>query len=260
MAPTAPSVPAGTTLGKSYEYGIDIDTAYPGAAPVWQPIRRISDLNPNVTPKTQDAQTYDDFGSSNADKVGEDWGASFNVLGNRSATTGAFVPEVEAIMKTTRPSAKGEAAVAHIRYYHKPESGTPDPTDAYEGYATVAVSRANTGADGAVERLSVTLTGKGPRAEIVNPFTGWAATVPTLTSALPSGAAVGSQVTVRGTGFSGVTGAAGVKFGTVNATSYTVVDPTTIVAVVPAGSAGAANIVVTSPAGASVALPYTRGA
>lgn len=260
MAPTSPSVPVGTTLGKSYEYGIDIDTAYPGSTPAWQSIRRIADLQPGVTPKTQDAQTYDDFGSSNADKVGEDWGASFNVLGNRSATTGKFLPEVEAIMAATRPSAKGEAAVLHVRYYHKPESGTPDPTDAYEGYATVAVSRANTGADGAVERLSVTLTGKGPRIEIVNPFTGWAATVPTLSSALPSGAAAGAQVTIKGTGFSTVSGAAGVKFGAVNATSYTVVDPTTIVAVVPAGTAGSANVVVTSTAGASTALPYTRGA
>ena len=173
MAPTAPSVPVGTTLGKSYEYGIDIDTAYPGVTPAWQSARRISDLQPGITPKTQDAQTYDDFGSSNADKVGEDWTLSFNVLGNRSATTGEFLPEVQAIIDTTKPSAKGEDAVLHIRYYHKPESGTPDPSDAYEGFATVAVSRANAGADGAVERLSVTLTGKGPRKEIENPFEGW---------------------------------------------------------------------------------------
>lgn len=173
MAPTSPTVPTGTTLGKSYEMGIDIDTAYPGEVPSWQPMRRISDLQPSPTPKTQDAQTYDDFGSSNADKVGEDWTLSLNVLGNRSSTTGKFLPEVEALIKTTKPSSKGEDAVAHIRYYHKPESGTPDPDDAYEGYATVAVSRANTGADGAVERLSVTFTGKGPRKEITNPFTGW---------------------------------------------------------------------------------------
>ena len=258
MAPTAPSVPAGTTLGKSYEYGIDIDTAYPGTTPAWQFVRRIADFVPNVTPKTQDAQTYDDFGSSNADKTGEDWGAGFSVLGNRSATTGQFLPEVQAIMNATRPSSKGEAAVVHVRYYHKPESGTPDPSDAYEGYATVAVTRANAGADGAVERLNVTLTGKGPRTEITNPFTGWSATVPTLSTALPSGAAAGAQVTIKGTGFSAVSGAAGVKFGATNATSYTVVDPTTIVAIVPTGTAGSAPIIVTSTAGASTALPYTR--
>lgn len=259
MAPTSPSVPAGTTLGKSYEYGIDVDTTYPASgAAVWQPVRRISDLQPGVTPKTQDAQTYDDFGSSNADKTGEDWTLGFSVLGNRLASTGEFLPEVQAIIDTTKPSAKGEDAVLHIRYYHKPESGTPDPTDAYEGFATVAVSRANAGADGAVERLTVTLTGKGPRKEITNPFTGWTATVPTLSSALPSGAAAGAQVTIKGTGFSAVSGAAGVKFGATNATSYTVVDPTTIVAIVPTGTAGSAPIIVTSTAGASTALPYTR--
>lgn len=173
MAPTSPTLPANTTLGKSFEMGVDIDTAYPATPAVWQPVRRISDVQPTPTPKTQDAQTYDDFGASNADKVGEDWTLGFTVLGNRSATTGKFLPEVEALMKTTRPSAKGEDAVAHVRYYHKPESGTPDPDDAYEGFATVAVSRANAGADGAVERKQVTLTGKGPRREITNPFTGW---------------------------------------------------------------------------------------
>lgn len=260
MAPTAPALPAGTTLGKSFEYGLDIDTAYPGTTPAWQPMRRIADLNPAPTPKTQDAQTYDDFGADNASKVGESWSLSHSILGNRSKTTGKFMPEIEALIRTTRPDSKDEDAVVHIRYYHKPESGTPDPDDAYEGWATVAVSRANTGADGAVERLTITYTGKGPRKAIVNPFTGWEAAVPTLSTALPSGAAAGAQVTIKGTGFGPVSGPTGVKFGATNATSYTVVDPTTIIAVVPAGTAGSAPIVVTSPAGASTSLAYTRGA
>lgn len=178
MAPTAPALPAGTTLAKSYEMGLDIDTAYPGLVPAWQTMRRISDLQPSPTPKTQDAQTYDDFGADNADKVGESWSLSFTVLGNRSSTTGKLLPEVEALFNTTRPSAKGQDGDVHIRYYHKPESGTPDPDDAYEGWATVAITRANAGADGAVERYSVTLTGKGPRREIVNPFEGWVPDAP----------------------------------------------------------------------------------
>jgi len=37
-------------------------------------------------------------------------------------------------------------------------------------------------------------------------------------------------------------------------------DSTTIYATVPAGSAGAANITVTTPAGLSSAFAYTRGA
>lgn len=90
--------------------------------------------------------------------------------------------------------------------------------------------------------------------------TGLQASVPFIASALPSGAAAGSQVTITGSGFTGVTGAASVKFGATNASSYVVVNDTSIVAVMPAGSAGAANIVVTSPAGPSAAFAYTRGA
>ena len=68
-------------------------------------------------------------------------------------------------------------------------------------------------------------------------------------------------MTIKGSGFSGVTGAAGVKFGAVNATSYTVVSGSTIVAVVPAGTAGSAPVTVTHPTnGTSAPLTYTRGA
>lgn len=90
--------------------------------------------------------------------------------------------------------------------------------------------------------------------------TGLQAAVPYIASADPTAATEGDQVTILGSGFTGVTGAAGVKFGATNATSYVVVGDSTIVAVMPAGSAGAANIVVTSAAGASTAFPYTRGA
>lgn len=86
------------------------------------------------------------------------------------------------------------------------------------------------------------------------------AAAPSVTGASPSGAATGSQVLIKGAGFTGTTGAAGVKFGGTNATTYTVVDDTQIVATVPSGAAGAANIVVTSPNGASNAFAYTRAA
>lgn len=85
-------------------------------------------------------------------------------------------------------------------------------------------------------------------------------TAPVLSTATPSAAGAGSMVTIKGSGFVGLSGAAAVKFGASNATSYTVVDPNTIVAILPAGAAGAAAIVVTNPTGASSALPYTRGA
>ncbi|WP_136057241.1 IPT/TIG domain-containing protein [Microbacterium sp. K24] len=90
--------------------------------------------------------------------------------------------------------------------------------------------------------------------------TGLTAGVPILNTALPSGAAAGQQVTITGSGFTGLSGAAAVKFGATNAAAYTVVNSSTIVASLPAGSAGSAPIVVTNGTGASTALAYTRGA
>jgi len=87
--------------------------------------------------------------------------------------------------------------------------------------------------------------------------------VPTISAAIATAAAEGEFVQITGTGFSTVTGATGVKFGATNATSYerSQATPDTIIyAKVPAGSAGAANIVVTNAGGASAAFSYTRGA
>lgn len=258
MANAVP-LPAGSTLGKSFEYGLDVNVGTI-AVPSWQTVRRISDFNQTPTPRTQDAQTYDDLGADNSSVTGWSWALAFGVLVNRAASTGLYLPEIEALRSRTLPTAKGADAEAQVRWYHKPETGVPNPTDAGQGIATVAYARANTGADGSIEKWNVSLTGVGPYDLITNPFGGWSATVPTVTSALPTGAAAAALVTIKGTGFSGVTGAAGVKFGAVNATAYSVVDPTTIVATVPAGSAGSAPITVTHPtAGASTAFAYTRG-
>lgn len=83
------------------------------------------------------------------------------------------------------------------------------------------------------------------------------AAVPVILSALPSGAAAGAQVIIRGIGFTGTVPTTGVKFGAVNAT-WVVLDDFTIAAVMPAGTAGSAPVVVTNATGASAAYPYTR--
>ena len=68
---------------------------------------------------------------------------------------------------------------------------------------------------------------------------------PTLSSFTPMIAAVGSMITITGTGF---TGATQVQFGGVNAASFTVVSPTQITAIVPAGAPNM-PISVTTPGG-----------
>lgn len=81
------------------------------------------------------------------------------------------------------------------------------------------------------------------------------APVPSVVSALPSAAAAGALVTITGDYFTGVTA---VTFGGVNAPTFTVVSATKIVVTMPAGTAGSAPILVTSPAGVSTSFAYTR--
>ena len=70
---------------------------------------------------------------------------------------------------------------------------------------------------------------------------------PTVTAITPNaGPAIGgTSVTITGTGFSGTSSAGGVKFGAINATSYTVNSATSITAISPAGT-GAVDVTVTN--------------
>jgi hypothetical protein len=69
---------------------------------------------------------------------------------------------------------------------------------------------------------------------------------PTITSFTPTNAAAGATVTISGTGF---TGATAVSFGGTAATSFTVVNATTIQAVVGSGASG--DVIVTNPSGSA---------
>jgi hypothetical protein len=76
---------------------------------------------------------------------------------------------------------------------------------------------------------------------------------PTVTSVTPGTGPItgGNTVTIAGTGF---TGATNVTFGGVAATSFTVVNDTTITSVVPSGSAtGAVSVIVTTTIGSNAA-------
>lgn len=84
---------------------------------------------------------------------------------------------------------------------------------------------------------------------------GLGAAAPIISTVLPSGAAAGELVTIEGSGF---TGATSVTFNGVQAADFTVVDDSTIVASLPAGVAGSAPVIVTTPSGASAPKAYTR--
>jgi hypothetical protein len=247
-------LPAGSVLGKSFEYGIDVNLNLGASgAPSWQPIRRISAFAPTFPPVTTDISSYDDRGAENSEVTGRSFAASFTVQGNRSTTTGLFLPELEAIIAAARGI--GTSANLEIRFYHKPDAGVSSPTDAGRILTRVEATRQNTG-NADAEIWSVTLTGKGRVQPIANPFTGWTPEAPKVAAVTPAAAAAGKLVTITGAGFLGATA---VKFGADTAAEFTVVNGATILAVMPAGAAGAAPVMVTTPVGDSPAFAYTRG-
>lgn len=78
---------------------------------------------------------------------------------------------------------------------------------------------------------------------------------PTITSFTPTSVAGGAVVTINGTNFTGVTQ---VRFGTVNAASFTVVSPTQITATLPAsGVNSVVNVQVTTTGGSGLLGGFT---
>lgn len=128
-----------------------------------------------------------------------------------------------------------------------PAAGGP----AVSGTVVIVPPELGGASDGNIDVTSVTVPLVGAPA--------WSdvAAAPTVAGATPGGAAAGALVTITGTKF---TGASAVKFGAVSATVYTVLSDSTIVAVMPAGTAGSAPVTVTNGTGTSNSFAYTRGA
>lgn len=82
-----------------------------------------------------------------------------------------------------------------------------------------------------------------------------AAAAPTVTAASPTGQGAAKAIVISGVRFTGTTA---VSIGGTAATSFSVINDNQIVAVLPAGSAGSAPVIVTNATGASAAFPYTR--
>lgn len=214
----------------------------------WTQLMGITDLNPQIAPQLQDSSTYESDGWGSSEITMNKWSLAIKAL--RQTNAGVFDPGQELVRK--RVAQFGDNARIYVRWYDN--SGAPE---AYSGRAIVEFNRSKTGvAD--LDEAAITLTGDGALADITNPYAPSA--VPTITSATPSGVAAGGQVEIQGTGFTGTVATTGVKFGATNATSWIVVSDSVITAVMPAGSAGSAAIVVTNGTGASAAFPYTRGA
>jgi hypothetical protein len=208
----------------------------------------LTDLNPQITPNKVDSSTYDSNGWSSFEITMQAWSVALKAL--RQPSAGVY-PAAQELIRACQTQF-GDAARVYVRWYDK--TGAPE---AFSGRAIVEWNAAKTAVTD-LNEVQITLTGDGALTAITNPYA--AAAIPVITAATPAGVSVGNQVQITGSGFTGTVVTTGVKFGATNATSWTVVSDSTIVAIMPAGSAGAANITVTNAAGASTAFNYTRGA
>lgn len=225
---------------------LDVDLSDTGT-PEWAQVRATQNFVPGINSTVQDSSDYDSEGWGSDAVTLRKAQPTATLLRKENPATGAYDPGQEKLRQCSE-----DLELAHIRWYERKADG-----QAWDGYALVQWAPQGGGVEG-LQSVNVTLLVQGKPEKIANPTV--ATTAPLVTSVLPSGAAEGEQVTIKGAGFTGTTGAAAVKFGSANAASYVVVDNATIVAVLPAGSAGSAAVVVTNGVGPSAAFPYTRGA
>lgn len=229
---------ASTALARRYRMQVNTGTT---GSPVWVTVTGLTDFKPTINPTLQDDSDYENDGWASSEKTQQGWQIEATVLLKEEG--GLFNAGVE---KMRLASDKfGDSSRVEVRWYDK--DGKPE---AYQGTALVTWERANTGVPD-LDAAKVTLTGRGARTEITNPITLDPAADPVITSISPStglATAGGTLVTISGQYF---TGATTVTFGGTAATTFRVISPNTISAVVPAKTAGTYEVVVTTPNGAN---------
>lgn len=208
----------------------------------------ITDVNPAFTAKTRARNTYAAKGVDAALKYGENLVLSWSHEPVRDGN-GLFQAELNQLLQVTRK--KGADNLIRLQAYDALGADY-----AFDGLFSLSVTRNGTGWDDATW-FNFTATQYRFNGWITNPvLTG---NVPNVTLVSPANAVAGSTFYVQGSGFTGVA-TGGVKVGTATATNIVVVNDGLISATMPAGTAGATTVTVTSPAGAGNAFPYTRGA
>lgn len=232
------------TPANSFELCLDVKPLGGGG---FVNIPDITDLNPVGTPKNRNRQSYASKGNDAANKYGENVQTTVNIEIVRD-DAGQWQPALVDLVHAAR-----SLGALNRREYRVYDGLGAD----YQFSAIGAVGFSFSGTDwDSAKWATITFAPYGPaNYDIANPTA--LGVVPVVTGALPAAAAATTVLVIQGDGF---TGATGVTIGGVAATSVTVLADNLIRCVVPAGSAGSAPIIVTTPNGPSAAFPYTRGA
>lgn len=200
--------------------------------PEWKTVFAVNSFVPNNTYTEQPDDDFDSDGWDSSVVTGQGWNVAAGV--RRKKFAGAFDAGQEFLRR-----AAFKAKKVHVRWFdrkHGPE--------AFEGYGSVKWEPQGGGRTD-LQTVNVTITGDGELIELLaNPHNA----IPTVGTPDPATGPAGTEIKVPGTGFWNVSS---VKFGGTEATSFIVDRETLLRAVVPAGSAGAANITVANPVGVS---------
>ena len=236
-----------TTLAWSHR--LDIDTAtYPAVQ--YQEVEGLEDLKLVEEPSVEEDKSHEDRGAMRETNVGYSWrlegklAYSTNLAGSALEVVHAFLRQQFKIHRTGRIE-QGEFGV---RFYHR------DGLDSgHECEGRVYVKSWSLPGGKGRNAIDFVLQGQGPLADITNPE---ASLTPTVTGLSPAtGDAAGGDVPVEIYGQhykpNGVNAVTAVEFGANDATAYTVISDSLIVAIPPAGSAGTVQVKVTTAAGTS---------
>lgn len=219
------------------KYRVDVNTGTTGT-PVWLQVKALNSVAPAVANTVQDATDFDSVGWGSDAITLRKW--SLALVAFRKESDTGWDPGQEALH-----TAADALDLVHVRWYERDVVAG----EAYEGTALVQWEPQGGTAEG-LATVNVTLLGQGARTTITNPAV--SSSIPTIASASPASGptAGGDLVVLTGTNFSGATA---VTFDGVAATQFEVVSSAKIAAETPAGIAGPADVIVTTPAGASTA-------
>jgi hypothetical protein len=149
--------PAVSFLARKWR--IDVNTGTTGS-PVWVQVKGVTNLTPGLSATLQDSSDYDTDGWGSDEKTMLKWNLALTLL-RKGADEATPDPGQEALRAAADQF--GTAGTAHVRWYDR-----NDGPEAYEGFANVSWEPGG-GGTGDLESVSVNLTGKGARTEIVNP-------------------------------------------------------------------------------------------
>lgn len=225
----------------------------------WLPVAGVQEFSDARDSTKQDSSDFDSAGFKSMTKTAEAWKVEAKIRrGVLPADPTSYDPGQE-LLRSRGQGKFGAAATIRCRFYEVTDGGPQ--VEAYEGLATIDWTPEGGSMD-ATSNVKVLFDGVGALVDITHPGT-TPLPVPRVFSVTPDSgpAAGGTLVTIKGSGFTGLSAATAVKFGGTggtNAASYQVIDDKTISAVTPARAAGAAQVVVTNATGPSVdAVSFT---